>query len=51
MYNTSVVFPQSGDGKGVHHRMDLIASFLVSLAASFVAYIVCKWLERNGKDN
>ena len=30
--------------------MAILISFLVSLAASVVAYYICKWLDRNKPD-
>lgn len=39
---------QSGDRKEVTF-MELPIVFLVSLAASVVAYYICKWLERHRK--
>ena len=40
---------QSDNGKGGVHIM--LSSFLISVAASMVAYCVCKWLDRNSSDN
>ena len=42
-------FPKSGNRKGVALVDITITGFLVSVAASVVAYYVCKWLDSHGK--
>ena len=41
-YNENVAAPQSGDRKGVGL---VLTGFLISVAASIIAYYVCKWLD------
>ena len=31
--------------------MDLMISFLLSVTAGVVAYYICKWLDRDDRDN
>lgn len=49
MYNILVAINLSGDGKEV--CMEVIVMFLISVAASIVAYYICKWLDRDDDDN
>ena len=36
-------------GKEVNTTLELFLSFLVSVTANFVTYMICKWLDGNRK--
>ena len=40
---------QSGNGKGVWFMYDPFTSFLVSVMAGIIAYIICKWFDNEKK--
>lgn len=39
--------PATGGGE----RMELVISFLVTVAAGVTCHLICKWLDRHDKDN
>ena len=49
-YNLSVATPRQAQKGGVNLE-DLLVSFLISVGASVVAYLICKWLDRDDSGN
>lgn len=49
-YNVLVVRTDTLD-KGGGDRMDLLLTFLVTVAAGVVCHLIGKWLDRHDKDN
>lgn len=45
-YNSNVVFTDTRDNWEEVSRLEFVISFVVSVAASIVAYYICKWLDK-----
>jgi len=39
------------DSRKEVYNLDIIITFLISVAASVVGYYICKWLDGDGSDN
>ena len=51
MYDILSPLPNRYPAAGGGDLMEAVLSFLVTVAAGLVCHLICKWLDRNDKDN